>query len=199
MDLSNINQAFIAGNKKLSKFESNITIFGSARTKPKHPDYLAAYQLSHQLSNAGFNIITGGGPGIMEAANKGAFAGKAQSIGIAIKLPDEQQANLYLDKCIAAEHFFVRKVLLTQHSQVFICFRGGFGTLDELFEILNLMQTGKMPKYPIYLISTEFWQHLSRFIHQVKQQNLIDVQKYFRIFDDIDDVYYDIVSYMKMS
>lgn len=195
IDIPTISSAFTLAENTLKSLSPNITIFGSARIKHTDYYYQQAQQLAQNLSYSGFNIITGGGPGIMEAANKGAFLGKSKSIGITISLPNEQSANKHLDICIPTEHFFVRKVMLIQYSQIFICFPGGFGTLDELFEILNLQQTGKMQSALIYLVGVDFWHHLSRFIHTTKTQNLINTQQYFHIFDNIDDIYADILSH----
>jgi len=151
---------FVEGFERLSNIAPCVSIFGSARFTDEHADYLLAERIAYELSEAGFSIVSGGGPGIMEAANKGAFAGHSLSIGLNIVLPREQQANPYQDFSLNFRHFFVRKVMLVKYSTAFVILPGGFGTLDELLEIITLMQTNKIPKSPIILVKTEFWQGL---------------------------------------
>ena len=151
---------FVEGFERLSNIAPSVSIFGSARFHPEHPFYLLAERIAYELSEAGFSVVSGGGPGIMEAANKGAYAGRSPSIGLNIQLPSEQRANAYQDISLNFRHFFVRKVMLVKYATAFIIFPGGFGTLDELLEILTLMQTLKIPRSPIILVKTEFWQGL---------------------------------------
>lgn len=151
---------FVEGFEQLSNVAPSVSIFGSARFLPEHPFYLLAERIAYELSEAGFSIVSGGGPGIMEAANKGAFAGRSPSIGLNIQLPHEQRQNVYQDISLNFRHFFIRKVMLVKYATAFVIFPGGFGTLDELSEILTLMQTHKIQKSPIILMKTEFWQGL---------------------------------------
>jgi len=142
-----------------------VTIFGSARFKERHRYYELARELGRALANAGYAVMTGGGPGIMEAANRGAKEGGGLSLGCNIRLPMEQQPNPYLDKFIEFEHFFVRKVMLVKYSCAFVVMPGGFGTLDEAFEVITLAQTGKLERFPVVAMSRDFWDHLRHFIH----------------------------------
>ena len=135
-----------------------MSVFGSARTKPDHPYYLLGEALGRKLSDAGFSVVTGGGPGLMEAVNKGAFAGRSPSVGLNIRLPREESENAYQDLSLHFQHFFARKVMFVKHASAYVCLPGGYGTLDELMEILTLVQTGKIPRIPIVLINREFWQ-----------------------------------------
>ncbi len=141
-----------------------VTIFGSARFQERHHYYELARELGHALANAGYAVMTGGGPGIMEAANRGAKEGGGLSLGCNIRLPMEQQPNPYLDKFIEFEHFFVRKVMLVKYSSAFVVMPGGFGTLDEAFEVITLAQTGKLERFPVVGMARDFWYHLRRFI-----------------------------------
>jgi uncharacterized protein (TIGR00730 family) len=134
-----------------------VSIFGSARTKPNKPYYELTEEIARQLSDAGFSVISGGGPGIMEAANKGAFPGKSPSIGLNIELPHEQTKNPYQDISQNFRHFFMRKVMFVKYASAYVVMPGGFGTLDELLEALTLIQTGKTRKIPIILVGAEFW------------------------------------------
>jgi uncharacterized protein (TIGR00730 family) len=138
----------------------NVSIFGSARISQSDVLAKQAYQLARKLSDSGFNVLTGAGPGIMQAANKGAFEGKSLSVGLNIKLPKEQSPNAYLDKCILFEHFFTRKVVLIKHADVCVFFPGGFGTADELLEVLTLIQTRKGKSIKLFLFGSSFWQPL---------------------------------------
>lgn len=153
---------FVEGYEKLSKIGPCVSIFGSARTLPGTPYYDLAEDISYKITREGYGIITGGGPGIMEAANKGAQRAKGKSVGINIKLPFEQSANEYVDsdKIITFDYFFVRKTMFIKYSQGFVVLPGGFGTLDELFEALTLIQTGKIARFPIILAGKEYWQGL---------------------------------------
>ncbi|PCI19171.1 MAG: TIGR00730 family Rossman fold protein [Piscirickettsiaceae bacterium] len=151
---------FVDGFEQLSHVRPAISVYGSARLKEDHPDYQRAQAISLALSDAGFSVISGGGPGIMEAANKGAFEGASTSIGLNIQLPHEQQSNPYQDISLNFRHFFARKVMFVKYAAAYVVLPGGFGTLDELAEILTLVQTGKTRKIPIILINREFWNGL---------------------------------------
>ena len=162
---------FVNGFEALSQIGPCISIFGSARTKPHDPNYKLSVEIARKLVDKGYGIITGGGPGIMEAANKGAHDGNGKSVGLNINLPFAQGANPYIvrDKLINFDYFFVRKLMLVKYAQAFVVLPGGFGTLDELFESITLIQTRKIGKFPIVLTGTEFWKGL---IHWIKDQML---------------------------
>jgi uncharacterized protein (TIGR00730 family) len=155
---------FIEGFDNLAKVERGVSIFGSARTAPDDPQYLAALETARLLAEAGFSIITGAGPGIMEAANKGAREGGGKSIGCNIELPFEQGANPYVDTLVNFRYFFVRKTMFIKYSSAFIIFPGGFGTLDEAFEALTLIQTGKIYQFPVILFGRHYWAGLIRWL-----------------------------------
>jgi uncharacterized protein (TIGR00730 family) len=155
---------FIEGFDNLAPIRRGVSIFGSARTHPDDPQYQAAQEVARLLAEAGFAIITGAGPGIMEAANKGAKLGGGQSIGCNIELPFEQGANPYVDTLVNFRYFFVRKTMFIKYSVAFIIFPGGFGTLDELFEALTLIQTGKIYQFPVIMFGRHYWAGLIRWI-----------------------------------
>ncbi|HSU94302.1 MAG TPA: TIGR00730 family Rossman fold protein [Gemmatimonadaceae bacterium] len=155
---------FIEGFDDLASVERGVSVFGSARTPPDDPQYLAAQETSRLLAEAGFSIITGAGPGIMEAANKGAKQGGGRSIGCNIELPFEQGANPYVDTLVNFRYFFVRKTMFIKYSSAFIIFPGGFGTLDEAFEALTLIQTGKIYQFPVILFGRHYWAGLIRWL-----------------------------------
>ena len=155
---------FIEGFDNLATIDKGVTIFGSARTHPDDPQYQAAQEVSRLLAEAGFAIITGAGPGIMEAANKGAKVGGGRSIGCNIELPFEQGANPYVDTLVNFRYFFVRKTMFIKYSNAFIIFPGGFGTLDEAFEALTLIQTGKIYQFPVILFGRHYWAGLIRWL-----------------------------------
>ena len=155
---------FIEGFDTLASVERGVAIFGSARTGPDDPQYRAAQETAQLLSQAGFSIITGAGPGIMEAANKGAQEGDGESVGCNIELPFEQGANPYVDRLVNFRYFFVRKTMFIKYSVAFIIFPGGFGTLDELFEALTLIQTGKIYQFPVILFGRHYWAGLLRWL-----------------------------------
>ncbi|MBC8089119.1 MAG: TIGR00730 family Rossman fold protein [Phycisphaerae bacterium] len=159
-----ITSEFIEGFDALSGINKGVTIFGSARTGPEDPQYKAAQEVARLLGKAGFSIITGAGPGIMEAANKGAKEGGGHSVGCNIELPFEQGANPYVDTLVNFRYFFVRKTMFIKYSNAFIIFPGGFGTLDELFEALTLIQTGKIYQFPVVLFGRHYWAGLLRWI-----------------------------------
>jgi len=154
----------IEGFDALASVDKGVSIFGSARTAPDDPQYLAATEVARLLGEAGFSIITGAGPGIMEAANKGARIAGAPSIGCNIELPFEQGANPYVDTLVSFRYFMVRKTMFIKYSNAFICFPGGFGTLDELFEAVTLIQTGKIFQFPVILFGTHYWAGLVRWL-----------------------------------
>lgn len=153
---------FVEGFERLSKIGPCVSIFGSARTKDNHDYYKLAEEIAYQLTTHGYGVVTGGGPGIMEAGNKGAQRGKGTSVGLNIELPFEQHDNPYIDsdKSLDFDYFFVRKVMFVKYSQGFIVMPGGFGTLDELFEAMTLIQTNKIGKFPIILVGKEYWSGL---------------------------------------
>ena len=151
---------FVEGTERLTEIRPAVSIFGSARTPPESPYYQLAEDIARQLSDAGFAVISGGGPGIMEAANKGAFFGKSPSIGLNIQLPHEQRTNAYQDISQSFRHFFARKFMFVKFASAYVVLPGGFGTLDELLEALTLIQTGKSQKIPIILVCEPFWRGL---------------------------------------
>ncbi|WP_088341087.1 LOG family protein [Robiginitalea sediminis] len=157
---------FVTGYEKLSLIGPCVSIFGSARTREDHPYYQLCVETARQLSQAGYGIITGGGPGIMEAGNRGARLAGGTSVGLNIDLPFEQHNNPYIDedKSLDFDYFFVRKVMFVKYSQGFVVMPGGFGTLDELFEAITLIQTEKIAKFPIILVGTDFWSGLFEWI-----------------------------------
>jgi uncharacterized protein (TIGR00730 family) len=152
-----IMSEFVTATEQLNHVQPAVTIFGSARTKPDHPYYKHTEVIARKLSDAGFAVISGGGPGIMEAANRGAFAGPSPAVGLNIILPFEQSGNPYQDISCSFQHFFARKTMFVKHSCAYILMPGGFGTLDELTEVLTLVQTGKIRKQPIILVESKFW------------------------------------------
>ncbi len=158
---------FVEGFERLAQIKPSASLFGSARTPPDHPWYALAEDTAYQLSEAGFSVVSGGGPGIMEAANKGAYRGKAPSIGLNIQLPMEQGGNPYQDISLNFRHFFSRKVMFVKYASAYVVLPGGFGTLDELAEILTLVQTGKTRRIPIILVNEEFWRGLVRWFQDV--------------------------------
>ena len=160
-----IQAEFVEGFDALAAVGPAVTIFGSARVRPPDPMYDAARELAGELARRGFGIITGGGPGIMEAANRGAREGGGLSVGCNIELPFEQSLNDYVDLGIEFHYFFVRKTMFVKYAEAFVIFPGGFGTLDELFESLTLIQTGKIVHFPVILFGTSYWAGLRQWIH----------------------------------
>jgi uncharacterized protein (TIGR00730 family) len=155
-----IQGEFVAGFDALADVGPAVSIFGSARTPRSDPMYGVAVAVARRLGRAGFSIITGGGPGIMEAANRGARLAKARSIGLGIELPHEQGLNAFVDEAVNFRYFFVRKTMFVKYAEAFVIFPGGFGTLDELFEALTLIQTGKIKNFPVILVGCAYWQGL---------------------------------------
>ena len=160
---------FVNGYEKLSRIGPCVSIFGSARTKPNDKYYKLAEEIAEKIVEHGYGVITGGGPGIMEAGNKGAHIGGGTSVGLNIELPFEQHDNPYIDsdKNLDFDYFFVRKVMFVKYSQGFVVMPGGFGTLDEMFEAVTLIQTNKIEKFPIILVGSDFWEGLLIWIKKV--------------------------------
>jgi uncharacterized protein (TIGR00730 family) len=151
---------FVTATERLQAIQPAVAVFGSARMTPEHPYYAVAEEIARRLSESGFSVISGGGPGIMEAVNKGAFEGTSPSVGLNIQLPHEQGANPYQDVSHTFQHFFARKVMFVKLSCAFVMMPGGFGTLDELMEVLTLVQTGKIRKVPVILVNSAYWKGL---------------------------------------
>ena len=176
---------FVDGFEKLSKIGPCVSIFGSARTKPDHKYYHLAEDIAFKLTKEGYGIITGGGPGIMEAANKGAKEAGGKSVGLNIELPFEQSSNPYIDpdKLITFDYFFVRKLMFIKYAQGFVVLPGGFGTMDELFEALTLIQTKKIAKFPIVLAGKEYWAGLFEWIKKtLVSEKMVDEKDLNLIF-----------------
>ena len=183
---------FVDGFEKLSKIGPCVSIFGSARTKPDHPHYILTTEISEKIVDLGFGIISGGGPGIMEAANKGAKKALGPSVGLSIELPFEQSENPYIDddKSLHFDYFFVRKVMFMKYAQAFVVMPGGFGTLDELFEAITLIQTNKIGRFPIVLVGSKFWGGLMDWIKKtlLEEGNISEKDlKLFRVVDTADE------------
>ncbi|TAE47779.1 MAG: TIGR00730 family Rossman fold protein [Bacteroidetes bacterium] len=185
---------FVEGFEKMSEIGPCVSVFGSARTQPGTPYYELSTEIAHKLTEAGFGIITGGGPGIMQAGNEGAHKGGGASVGLNIELPFETHSNPYIDpdKNINFNYFFVRKVMFIKYSQGFVVLPGGFGTLDELFEALTLIQTRKIDKFPVVLVGSAFWSGLIDWIKEVllKQEGNISAEDLllFTVVDSADEV-----------
>ena len=182
---------FVEGFDSLARLGPAVSIFGSARTTPDEPSYQQARELAQRLSQQGLTVITGGGPGIMEAANRGAQEGDGISVGLGIDLPHEQGLNPYVSLPTYFRYFFVRKTMFVKYAQAFVIFPGGFGTLDELFESLTLVQTGKIDHFPIILVGRDFWQGLFDWLADTVAAGgkigELDLGL-FSICDDIDEV-----------
>jgi uncharacterized protein (TIGR00730 family) len=192
---------FVEGFEKMSKIGPCVSIFGSARTKPGTKYYLLAEEIARKLVEAGFGVITGGGPGIMEAGNKGAFEAGGKSVGLNIELPFEQFNNVYIDKdkIINFDYFFVRKVMFVKYAQGFIAMPGGYGTMDELFEALTLIQTHKVARFPVVLVGTEFWSGMIDWLKQtmLEQEHNINPEDLdlFKLVDTAEDAVNYILDY----
>jgi uncharacterized protein (TIGR00730 family) len=192
---------FVEGFEKMSRIGPCVSIFGSARTKPDNPYFILAEEIALKLVNAGFGVITGGGPGIMEAGNKGAYENGGKSVGLGIELPFEQFVNKYVDrdKMINFDYFFVRKVMFMKYAQGFVAMPGGFGTLDELFEALTLIQTHKVARFPVVLVGTDYWSGLIDWIKKVmleKEHNINPDDLFlFKLVDTADDAVNYILDY----
>ena len=182
---------FVEGFETLRPVWPAVSIFGSARLKPDHRYYAEAVRVAEALSNAGFSIITGGGPGIMEAANKGAKGGRGRSIGLNIKLPHEQAANPYADLVVQFDYFFARKVMFVKYACGFVGLPGGFGTLDEIFEALTLKQTHKIHDFPVVLVGREYWSDLIAWIRgRMLEEEMVSKEdlSLFHVTDSADEV-----------
>jgi len=182
-----ITGEFVEGFDVLSDLDSAVAIFGSARVEPGHPWYELAVETARRLGEANFAIITGGGPGIMEAGNRGAQAAGTLSVGLNSELPHEQGADAFLDRVICFRDFFVRKTMFVKYSMAFIVFPGGYGSLDEMFEALTLIQTGKIRNFPIVLMGTAYWRGLADWLAQTvaRERNISpDDLKLFHLTDD---------------
>ena len=184
---------FVSGFEQMGMIKPCVSIFGSARTKPTDRYYKETVEIAEKIVKQGFGVITGGGPGLMEAANKGAQQGDGTSVGLVIELPFEQEINPYIDKdkLINFDYFFVRKVMFIKYAQAFVVMPGGFGTLDELFEALTLIQTEKIKKFPIVLFGSDFWSGLIDWIkntlleeyHNISPEDL----DLIKVVDDVDE------------
>jgi len=162
---------FLRGYETLDFTGPCVTVFGSARFKETHRYYKLARELGRRLAQSGFVVMTGGGPGIMEAANRGAKEAGGLSVGSAIRLPHEEDVNPYMDQVVQFDHFFVRKVMLVKYSSAFVLLPGGFGTLDEMFEALTLVQTGKIDRFPIVALGSDFWNDMRPLIEKTLLRN----------------------------
>ena len=188
-----IRAEFIDGFQFLADLKKEVSFFGSARFTEKNPHYQEALTLSKMLGKAGFSVVTGGGPGIMEAANRGASEAGAESIGLNIQLPKEQRINQYVKHGIGFHYFFTRKVMLSASAQAYVFFPGGFGTLDEFFELITLVQTKKMERIPIVLVGRDYWGTLLTWIttqvyekhHAIAQEDM----EIFKVVQSIDEAY----------
>jgi uncharacterized protein (TIGR00730 family) len=189
--LFKILSEFVEGFEMMSEVYPAVSIFGSARIKPEDETYIQTVEIAKKLSENGFNIITGGGPGIMEAGNRGAQEGKGKSVGVNIKLPMEQQANAFTDLKLELNYFFVRKVMFIKYAQAYVGMPGGFGTLDEIFEAITLIQTKRIKPFPVILVGTDYWSGLLGWIKDtLLKGKLISAEDIdlVRITDDPDEV-----------
>ncbi len=189
---------FIKGFRTLHFIGPCITVFGSARFKEDHPYYIQAREFGKRIAELGFTTMTGGGPGIMEASNRGAFESGGYSVGCNIQLPFEQKGNPYVQKSVTFEHFFVRKVLLIKYSYAFIIMPGGFGTMDEFFETLTLVQTKSITQFPIVLFGKEYYKELVETIEEMAVKETISAEdmKLVLVTDDIDEAMQHIRNYI---
>lgn len=191
---------FVEGFEKLAAIKPSVSMFGSSRFKPDHPWYAIGEQTARLLSDAGFSVVSGGGPGLMEAFNKGACAGRSQSVGLNIHLPHEQAANAYQTISLYFRHFFSRKVMFVKYASAYVVLPGGFGTLDELAEILTLIQTGKSRQIPIILMNSTFWHGLIEWLKgTLVREGTIDPGdlRLFRVVDEPQQVVDAIFGYYK--
>jgi uncharacterized protein (TIGR00730 family) len=182
-----IQAELIDGIETLNGLGPAVSLFGSARTTEDNPWYQAAQEVAQGLSDAGFAVITGGGPGIMEAANKGARVGGGASVGLNIRLPHEQHANAYQDLSIDFRYFFVRKLMFVKYATAYVIFPGGFGTMDELFESLTLIQTGKIRRFPVVLFGRQFWSGLVDWLRQRMLTDGYISSEDFELFHIVDE------------
>jgi len=180
---------FFRGFRALHFVGPCVTVFGSARTKEEDTHYQLARKMGAAIAELGFTVMTGGGPGIMEAANRGAKDVGGRSVGCNIELPNEQAANPYLDRFVTLRYFFVRKTMLVKYSYAFVVLPGGFGTLDEMFEALTLIQTGKLKDFPVILMGRDYWRELVAVIHQMAEAGTIshDDLQLFHLTDSVEE------------
>jgi len=186
-----IQSEFVEGFGLLAELPQAVSVFGSARTPRDHPHYEAGVRIGAELARAGYAVITGGGPGAMEAANRGASEAGGLSVGLGIELPFEQELNEWVDLGISFRYFFVRKTMFVKYAQAFVILPGGFGTLDELFEALTLVQTRKVTRFPVLLFGTEYWGGLLEWIGSTLIASATisaDDVELFRLTDDVDEV-----------
>ena len=196
-----IQGEFVAGFDALAKLPKAVTVFGSARTKPEDASYQMAEELGRKLAECAYAVITGGGPGIMEAANTGAHEGDGLSVGLGIELPHEQGLNKYVDLGLNFRYFFARKTMFLKYSQAFVCLPGGMGTMDEFFEVLCMVQTGKITNYPIVLMGTEYWSGLLEWMKNTLAAGGYineDDQELFLLTDDPDEAVAHIIERHKV-
>ncbi len=179
---------FAQGFEEMADVGKAVTVFGSARLGREHPDYGKAEALSADLAGRGYAVVTGGGPGIMEAANKGAFEAGGRSVGLNIALPHEQAPNAYQTDKVNFRYFFVRKVLLVKYSTAFVVFPGGFGTIDELFEAMTLIQTKKIMPFPVFLVGTAYWRGLIQWLQGTLVRAGTIAEQDLQLFKVVDDV-----------
>jgi uncharacterized protein (TIGR00730 family) len=189
--LARILNEFADGLTVMARLGEAIGIFGSARTAPTTPHYRAAQEMGAKLVGKGFAVITGGGPGIMEAANRGAFEAGGASVGLNITLPHEQEANAYQNVSMEFHYFFVRKVMFLKYCLGLVCFPGGFGTLDEFFESMTLIQTGKCPRFPVFLFDSAYWGPVVKFMRTTMLDGYASISEedlgLFKVSDDVDE------------
>ena len=191
-----IMSEFVEGFEVLSKIGDAVSIFGSSRTKPSDKYYRLTEEIAYQLAKAGYAIITGSGPGMMEAANKGARRARGQSVGLNIEIPTEQKPNRYVDTLVDFHYFFIRKVMFVKYAKAFVITPGGYGTLDELFEAINLIQTERIGKFPVVLAGSEYWKGMLDWLKSMvlKRKNISPCE--LEIFKVIDEPK-EIVRYIK--
>ena len=189
VQLLRVMRDFLRGFRVLHFVGPCVTVFGSARIQPQDPAYQLAREMGAALARLGFTVMTGGGPGIMEAANRGARDADGRSVGCNIDLPVEQEPNAYLDRSVSMHYFFVRKTLLIKYSYAFVVFPGGFGTADELFEALTLVQTGKIDNFPVVVMGTEYWRELSGLLGKMARTGMISSRDLELVFvtDSVDE------------
>jgi hypothetical protein len=187
--LVRIMRDFLRGFRVLHFVGPCVTVFGSARTREDNPHYQLAREMGAAITRLGFTVMTGGGPGIMEAANRGAKEAGGRSVGCNIRLPHEQQPNAWLDRSVTMHYFFVRKVLLLKYSYAFVVMPGGAGTLDELFEALTLIQTGKIANFPVVIMGKDYWGELVAFVQKMAQSGMISPSDIELVFatDSVDE------------
>lgn len=198
-----IMSEFVSGYERMAKIGPCVAVFGSARTKEENKYYQLAYDVSKKLSDNGYGIITGGGPGIMEAGNKGAADGNGESVGLSIKLPFETGYNKFIDfeHCLEFDYFFVRKVVFVKYSQAFVVLPGGLGTIDELFETLTLIQTKKINRRPVVLMGVSYWTGLMEWVKNTMLETENNISKedldLFKITDSVEECYEYINNFYK--